>query len=86
MNKKHIAEFIRHWMVNQKGLSANDIDLDENFFHAGWVDSLGMFRLIFELESEFDCILDQTSLFCDARPTINSIACQVSLQLSQNKQ
>jgi len=82
MTKENIAAFICQWIAKQKGLNTDDIDVDENFFQAGWVDSLGMFRLIFELEGEFNCTLDQSALFCNAYPSVNMLADQVFLQLN----
>lgn len=82
MTVDDIEQFILQWIADHKGLSVNELDVDTHFFQAGWIDSLGMFRLIFDLETHFDCQLEQNQLFCAAQPTIRSFALQVMRQLT----
>lgn len=69
-----IERFIQNWIVNAKGISLDEIGLIDNFFEKGWLDSLAMFRMLLELELEFDLQLDLDRLFTDAEPNITSLA------------
>ena len=82
MKTKKIATFISQWLADQKGFSVEDINFDENIFQTGLIDSLGMFRLLFEIEKEFNLELNQNELFNNAQPTIHSLAFQVALQIN----
>ncbi|MFA5984405.1 MAG: acyl carrier protein [Methylococcaceae bacterium] len=78
--KNKFAVFIQQWLADQKGLEIDSIDMHANFFEQGWLDSLGMFRLLVEIETTFAMETDQLSLFTDAEPNIASLASALSAQ------
>ncbi|WP_024851375.1 acyl carrier protein [Hydrogenovibrio kuenenii] len=71
--KEQVVEFIKNWIAEHKGLDIEALDKDEHMFQAGYLDSLGLFRLIFDVESEFDVEFDQSELFCSGATSIDSL-------------
>jgi len=61
--KVQLSEFIKAWIAEHKGFDAETLDTKKHLFQAGYLDSLGLFRLIFDVESEFDVEFDQNELF-----------------------
>ncbi len=50
---KKVEVFLKEWLSDRSGISTKEIDVENNMFEAGYVDSLGVFGLILELENEF---------------------------------
>jgi acyl carrier protein len=50
------------------------LDTKEHMFQAGYLDSLGLFRLIFDVESEFGVELDQNRLFSSGATDIDALS------------
>ena len=65
-----MIKFIQNWISESKGIDQENIKLTENIFQVGYVDSLGLFRLIFEVESQFDIEVRQDDLFSSGATSI----------------
>lgn len=72
--KQRIASFIKDWIAEHKGLDVDTLDSQEHVFQSGYLDSLGLFRLIFDVESAFDIEFDQSKLFESAATSIDALA------------
>lgn len=72
--KTQVSKFIKNWIAEHKGLDAETLDTEEHMFQAGYLDSLGLFRLIFDVESEFDVEFDQNQLFCSGATDIDALS------------
>lgn len=72
--KLQIVGFVKQWMAENKGLEAEALDIKEHMFQAGYLDSLGLFRLIVDVEAEFGVELDQDQLFCSGATDIDSLS------------
>jgi len=72
--KARLSEFIKKWIAEQKGFDAETLGTKEHMFQAGYLDSLGIFRLIVDVEAEFGVELDQDSLFCSGATDIDALS------------
>lgn len=76
--KKNIEAFIQNWISEKNEIPVGDIHVDENFFQAGYIDSLAMFRLLFDIETEFNIEIDQNTLFSSTLTTISGLSNTIS--------
>ncbi len=74
MDKNCIVDFMLNWVSERKQIKVHLINPDENIFTSGYVDSLGMFRLIFDVETAFDVEFNQAVLFSSGATSFNAIA------------
>ncbi len=80
---QQIEVFIQQWIADYKGLAVEKINLDDNVFEQGWLDSLAMFRLVLEIELEFDLTPNLGRLFTEAKPNIASLSKTLSNMVVQ---
>lgn len=66
-----IVEFIRTELVGDESM---DIDLDENLLTSGFVDSVGIIRLIAHIKEGMDVTVPPTDLIPDNFRTIRVMA------------
>ena len=81
---ENIENFIQNWISEKNEIPIEDIHLDQNFFQAGYIDSLAMFRLLFEIETEFDIDIDQNEIFSNTLVTISGLAETISNTQNKN--
>lgn len=69
-----IEKFIVNWLELNSEYEAKNILLDENVFQVGYLDSLSMFRLLFDIETEFSLEIIQETFFQTNPCSIKDIA------------
>lgn len=50
-------QFLITWISKNKGLDENQVDINVDIFENNYVDSLGIFSLIIDIELELDIVL-----------------------------
>ncbi len=50
----NVESWLIEWFLNKTGLDLNQLVKNKNFFELGYIDSLGIFELITEIESKFN--------------------------------
>ena len=78
-----IAAEVRAFVAADSQVPTDDEEFtcDVHLFDAGYLDSLGVVRLIAFVESDFAVELDETHLFSEAFTTINGIASLIAASL-----
>lgn len=71
---EQLVQHIRELLAERAGLAAAEIDPDENLLTSGLVDSIGMMRLINDLEEYLDVEVPATDLLPDNFRTIAVMA------------
>lgn len=77
---EQVQSFITGYLANRRGLDPSSLDVDANLFASGYVDSLGVFNLLFELENEFGVRFTPESLSSEQVTTIRSLSRFVAAQ------
>ncbi len=72
------SDFIKKWIFKKTGIERKDISLDKHIFENGYVDSIGLFSLVFELEDEFKIQISDDDLMDDRIKSINGICKLIS--------
>lgn len=60
--RSDLGQFIRHYLSRHRGIDVEGIAPDANLFEQGYVDSLGIFRMVIALENEFGIRLETKDL------------------------
>jgi len=71
MNK--YKNFLINWICEKKGLEKESIKSDVNMFENDYIDSLGFFGLLMDLEMEFDITLDENDILDHNASTIEGL-------------
>ena len=66
--------FLQQKVAEENGLAPGDVDVNKNIFSAGYTDSLGVFRLLFEVEQEMGISLGEDALGDERIKTLNGLA------------
>ena len=75
-DKKKVFDWLCNWFISRN--EGQELELEENFFEIGLIDSFGVIELIAELEEEFKITFDQLD-FQDRRfSSINGLTIIVS--------
>tara|TARA_B100000212_G_scaffold209241_1_gene157986 strand:+ start:23459 stop:23704 length:246 start_codon:yes stop_codon:yes gene_type:complete len=69
--RAEISLWITQWFESSSG---ENIDLEENFFEAGLIDSFGVIELVEEIENEFNIKFDQIDFQNRGFPTISGLS------------
>lgn len=69
--RTEISLWITQWFETSSG---ENIDIEENFFEAGLIDSFGVIELIEEIENEFNIKFDQIDFQNRDFPTISGLS------------
>ena len=67
-------EFLISWICNQNGLQEDTIECEKNMFENGYVDSLGLFGLLLDIEEKFNIVLTEDDILDDSASTINGLS------------
>ena len=70
MSSEQLIEHIRGLLADRSGLAVDQIDTDENLLTSGMVDSIGMMRLINDLEDLLCVEIPATDLLPENFQTI----------------
>jgi len=72
MNKFEI--FITEWIVENRDITLDEIDINANVFAADYLDSLSVFGMIMDIEDDFKIKFTPDELISDAASTIHGLA------------
>jgi len=78
---EEIATFIQEESLNKD--SANSIDLDENLFTSGILDSMGAMRLVSHLQLKYEYKIPPPDLIPENFKTIHILSRYLAKQLEQ---
>ena len=78
MTQEAMINWLVEWVAAHQGLPPAQIDPAANLFDSGYVDSLGIYRLLFELSEAAGVEIDIESVLERAAPTLTGIAEAVS--------
>ncbi len=68
-------QFLITWISKNKGFDAKQIDINANIFENNYVDSIGIFSLIIDIELELNIILKPEDIAnSDVSNTIEGLA------------
>ncbi|MEO1056394.1 MAG: phosphopantetheine-binding protein, partial [Actinomycetota bacterium] len=77
-NRDLVAEQIESFLISNGSFDGrNRPDRETELFDSGYVDSLGIVRLIDFLETTFSVLLGDEELLDERFPTINGMTCAV---------
>ncbi|MEM7171631.1 MAG: acyl carrier protein [Pseudomonadota bacterium] len=76
MSKDQTTQDLRNFIVEDAQTTADDpgLTLDVHLFDSGYLDSLGVVRLIAFIEERFGVVLDEEDLFSEEFTYISGIA------------
>ena len=83
MSVDDIAAELKVFVAADAQVATDDTDFtcDVHLFESGYLDSLGLVRLIAFIETKFDVQLDETQLFSEEFTTVNGIASLIAASL-----
>ena len=68
-----VEEFLIEFIANNSGLDVGKIDTDVDVFERTYLDSIGIFTLLVEIENEFDKSITLEEISTLEHYTINNI-------------
>lgn len=68
-----VNNWVIEWMSSRLSLTEKEIDFEANVFEVGYLDSLGIFEIISEIEEKFNIALTEEDLFDDRISTLSGI-------------
>ncbi|WP_345993680.1 acyl carrier protein [Sulfurimonas sp. HSL-1716] len=67
-------EFLISWICEKTGIEKNKIDSEINMFENGYVDSLSLFGLLLDIETNFGVTLDTDDILNDRAATVDGLS------------
>lgn len=67
-------DFLIKWISEKNGFDEKDIKISVNMFENGYIDSLGLFGLLIDLETNFGITFDENDILDSGASTIEGLA------------
>ncbi|HIQ39649.1 MAG TPA: acyl carrier protein [Sulfurivirga caldicuralii] len=62
MTQQQMVAWLRQWVAQHQQVPIEQVDMDADLFAQGYVDSLGIWRMVFELSQQLNRPLDMDAL------------------------